>query len=455
MSTPPERGGGREEADRARPRPRGLSSVLDAPDGRPRPWRAGRGRSGVLGRSWALGGGGAARRGDGAGGAGRSGSAAGAGVVGGLGGAGPVPAGRSRPPRTRPWATRRVAVGSAGRRGRRETGAEQGRSVGGRKLVDIFRSVLDASDSGRPFPRSGLARASLDPRARARANGGCVAEQVSEVQLRRLPTSRSSRGSSRSASGPGCTSEAPARAVCTTSSTRSSTTPSTRRSAASARRSWSGCCPTAASRSSTTAAGSPCSPSPAGKRSQARGRGRADHAARRREVRRQVLRGVRRPAWRGRFRRERALDASSSSRSRGDGFLWRQEFERGRPVTQADEGQGHRPRPGPHHVLARPEVFTDTVEFKRETARRAAAGAVVPRRGRRDRPRGRARGARRARQCTRRSGGLSDFVQHPRRRARTPLHQQHHQLRGQARGQRGRRGHAMERGLRRIAPHFC
>ena len=58
-------------------------------------------------------------------------------------------------------------------------------------------------------------------------------------------TSRFSRASRRSASGPGCTSATPPSAVCTTSSSRSSTTRSTRR--------WPATAPTSTSRSTSTA----------------------------------------------------------------------------------------------------------------------------------------------------------------------------------------------------------
>ena len=69
-------------------------------------------------------------------------------------------------------------------------------------------------------------------------------------------TSPSSRVSRRSASDPACTSARPASAVCTTSSTRSSTTRSTRRWPATARASTSRSTRTTRSRSPTTAAAS-------------------------------------------------------------------------------------------------------------------------------------------------------------------------------------------------------
>ena len=69
--------------------------------------------------------------------------------------------------------------------------------------------------------------------------------------------SRSWKASSRSASGPACTSAPPARAASTTSSTRSSTTPSTKPSPATAPASSSPSTPTTRSPWSTTAAASP------------------------------------------------------------------------------------------------------------------------------------------------------------------------------------------------------
>ena len=74
------------------------------------------------------------------------------------------------------------------------------------------------------------------------------------------PTTRarspSSKASKPSASGPACTSGPPASAACTTSSTRSSTTPSTRPWPATATPSSSRCWPTAACASRTTAVAS-------------------------------------------------------------------------------------------------------------------------------------------------------------------------------------------------------
>ena len=163
--------------------------------------------------------------------------------------------------------------------------------------------------------------------------------------------------------------------------------------------------------SSTTAVASRSTPIPGAQGSQARRRGRPDHPARRREVRRQVLRGLRRPAWRGGFRRERPLAAARSSRSRGTGSLWRQEYERGQPDEQAAEGQAVEQDGHERHVLARPADLHGHHRVQARDPRRAPAGAVVPVRGRRDRARRRARGpagAARVYKASGRPGGLRE-----------------------------------------------
>ena len=120
-------------------------------------------------------------------------------------------------------------------------------------------------------------------------------------------TSRSSRGSRRSASVPACTSAPPTRAASCTASGRSSTTPSTRR--------WAG---------TATAIevilhpdGSRRGPRqrprhPGRHRAQDRPdrrRGGLHQAARRRQVRRRLVRGIRRPARRRRLGGQRAVRA--------------------------------------------------------------------------------------------------------------------------------------------------
>ena len=144
------------------------------------------------------------------------------------------------------------------------------------------------------------------------------------------PTSRSSRGSRRCAAAPACTSARPTSAACTTWSTRSSTTPSTRR--------WPGYC----DRIEITIEPDghvdrrrqrPRHPGRQARQDRTVGaRDRADRAARRRQVRRRRLQGVRRPARRRRLRRQRALRRSSRSRSRTrTASVYRQEYERGKP----------------------------------------------------------------------------------------------------------------------------
>ena len=118
--------------------------------------------------------------------------------------------------------------------------------------------------------------------------------------------SRSSRASRRCASAPACTSATPTTArVCTTWSTRWSTTPSTRR--------W----PATASRDPGHRPRRRVGhrrgrrPRHPGGHAQGRGalggRGRHDRAARRRQVRQQLLQGLRRPARRRRLGGQRAV----------------------------------------------------------------------------------------------------------------------------------------------------
>ena len=123
-------------------------------------------------------------------------------------------------------------------------------------------------------------------------------------------TSRCSRGSRPSASAPACTSARPASWACTTSSTRSWTTPSTRPSPASAREVAVTIHPDNSITVVRRRARHPVAIME--KEGQPGGRSRADRAALRREVRgRRRLQGLGRPARRRRVGRQRALRAAA------------------------------------------------------------------------------------------------------------------------------------------------
>ena len=126
-------------------------------------------------------------------------------------------------------------------------------------------------------------------------------------------------------------------------------------------------------------------------------------------------------------------------------------------ARQADaascEGQGHRQDRDDHHVLAGSRGLHGHDRVQAGDPGRAAAGAVVPDQGRRDRARRRAREpAVRARvQGVRRAVGLREAPGAGQDAAASAIIN----FEAQARGQRSRRRHAVERRLRRIAPHFC
>ena len=177
------------------------------------------------------------------------------------------------------------------------------------------------------------------------------------------PASRSSRASRPSASARACTSARRTSAACTSSSGRSSTTRSTRR--------W----PATPSNIQVTidADGTrrghrrrPRRPGRQARDRQGRARGRAHGAARRRQVRRRRLQGLRRPARRRDQRRERAVGVAA----RRDGTR-RRHLGPGIRARQADRaGQEDRPagRPARHADRSGPtrEMF-ETTEYSFET----------------------------------------------------------------------------------------
>ena len=246
----------------------------------------------------------------------------------------------------------------------------------------------------------------------------------------RPSTSRSSRASTRCASGPACTSGRPGRPACTTSCGRSSTTRSTRR--------WPGYC-TRIDVTLLADGGVPCRrqrPRHPGRRApavqgQVGGRDRDDHAARGRQVRRRRLQGLRRAARRRRVGRERAVARSSCSRSTATARRTaRSTRPRRRAVAPCKPGVPQGPlkkvagveaRAHRHdgHVLARPRrVRGDRVP--RRDRDRAAAGDGVPQPWPRDRVPRRAAGPQAAARRSRTTPASSTSSRHL-NRAKEPL----------------------------------
>ena len=174
-------------------------------------------------------------------------------------------------------------------------------------------------------------------------------------------TSPSSRVSRPSASARACTSARPASAACTTSSTRSSTTPSTRRSPATAPPSTSRSTPTTPSRSSTTAAAS-------------RSRCMEKEGRPAVEVVLTVLHAGGKFGDGGGYKVSgglhgvgvsvvNALSESLEVEVRRDGHVWRQDYERGAPRTELEQGRGHARRPARRsRFLPDAEIF-ETLDF--------------------------------------------------------------------------------------------
>ena len=137
---------------------------------------------------------------------------------------------------------------------------------------------------------------------------------------------------------------------------------------ATARGSTSRCWPTAAAGSSTTAGGSRSTRTRSDPR-QSRGRDRAHDAARRRQVRRQRLQGLRRPARRRRLGRERPVDAARArDRPR------RQALRDGvhataasRPARSRSTGHAPRGRTGTTVTFWPDPTIFDEVEFRAQT----------------------------------------------------------------------------------------
>ena len=138
---------------------------------------------------------------------------------------------------------------------RRESGPEPPRNgVAEPRFWYTVETEDTPSDQGFRVPERGVAS--------TLTSGSVEPIEGVDAWRTRPRTSPFSRVFNRSASGPACTSARPVRRACTTSSTRSSTTPSTRRWRATRPASTSPCWPTAAAGSSTTAAGSRSTPTP-------------------------------------------------------------------------------------------------------------------------------------------------------------------------------------------------
>ena len=142
------------------------------------------------------------------------------------------------------------------------------------------------------------------------------------------------------------------------------------------------------------------------------GRGRPDHAARRRQVRRQVLRRLRRPARRRRLGRQRAVDPARGrdppGRLRLDPALRRR-----RPADRA-AAEGRRDHADRHHrhVLGRRPAIFETTTYSFETLSRRLQEMAFLNAGLIDHAARRARARSRHEVVYHYKGGIEDFVRH-------------------------------------------
>ena len=208
-----------------------------------------------------------------------------------------------------------------------------------------------------------------DSQAGQRGRRGTAATRVSTTRAR----SRSSRASRRSASVPACTSARPVSAACHhLVLARSSTTPSTRRS------------PATATRIDVTLL---ADGGVRGRRQRPRHPGRhrtrsrrspavevvLTDPARRRQVRRRRLRGLRRPARRRRLASSTRCRAGSTSRSSGTATSTGRGYTDRRPGRSADEGRADRPTTAPRSRSGPTPTIFETIDYDYETLRTPAS----------------------------------------------------------------------------------
>ena len=224
-------------------------------------------------------------------------------------------------------------------------------------------------------------------------------------------TSPSSRDSRRSASVPACTSARPVCAACTTWSGRSSTTPSTRRSPATATASTSRSTPTTPSPSSTTAAASPW---PRWRR----------RTSRRVEVVLTVLHAGGKFGDGGGYKVSGGLHGVGVSvvnalsewldvEVRRDGHVWRRSYERGAPRTPLEKGEATKETGTTITFLPDAEIF-ETPRLRVGDARAAPARDGLPHPRPADR-RSTTSAARARGREFQYEGGIEDFVAPPQR----------------------------------------